>query len=49
MKDEPAANVIGHINLLVQNFVGEELQFDDLTLMCLIYQGPDGKDDKQET
>ena len=46
---EPERNpeeTLNAVNDAVNAFVGDEPQFDDLTMLCLVYYGPDGKQER---
>ena len=41
-------NVLAAVHDAVNAFTGEEAQFDDLTMMCLIYNGPNGNKTEEQ-
>ena len=46
--DAPPKELLGNVRAAVDGFVRDAEQFDDLTMVCLEYRGPDGKEEKGE-
>ena len=46
--DADPKEILENMNRAVDAFVGEAPQFDDLTMMCIAYHGPDGGKEKGE-
>ena len=43
---EDAVDLLASVRKSVDNFVGEAEQFDDLTMLCLVYNGPEAAKEK---
>ncbi len=46
-QDAAPRQVLEQVDMAVERFIGSAPQFDDLTMLCLHYSGPDGKGDER--